>query len=316
MAEQVLFADTRRLFEQLRLLEAPAEAARVHGGVLDVAPGTVEWFESAVRSLVRRVGNMRVDEVAPQDIDEWHQELQGRLAPATANSYLRGLRTLYSRLAAAGYVAANPATAVQYAPEDARRPRAMLPETFAALLAAAEEGPTAVRDVAMLHVLQASGCRLGELLSMRVDRLERWTAGDGRPAMALEVTGKHRRRRPRGARRFVYVDGVSAGALVRWLEVRPRSSVPELFVRLRGEGPLTRDGFYGVWYRLTAGELGGPSNPTNPHSLRHWFAIRKLDEGHDLALVSAWLGHSDPAFTASVYVVRREDELRRAFFGA
>lgn len=314
MAEQVLFADTRRLFGQLRLLEAPAAASRVRGGVVDVAPGTVEWFENAARSLARWLGaDVRVDEVGPQDVSDWHLDLQGRLAPATANSYLRALRTLYGRLAAAGFVATNPAAPVQFAPEGARRVRAMLPETFGALLEAAGVGPSPERDVAALHVLYASGCRLGELLSMRVDRLERWTAADGRPAVALEVMGKHRRRRPGGARRFVYVDGASAEALGRWLEVRPRGAALEVFVKMRGAGALSRDGFYGMWQRLSAGELRGP---TNPHSLRHWFAIRKLDEGHDLALVSAWLGHSDPAFTASVYVVRREDELRRAFFGA
>ena len=53
---------------------------------------------------------------------------------------------------------------------------------------------------------------------------------------------------------------------------------------------------------------------SNPHSFRHSFAIRKINAGYDLPTVSAWLGHTDPSFTAKVYIIQREDELRAKFF--
>ncbi len=39
-----------------------------------------------------------------------------------------------------------------------------------------------------------------------------------------------------------------------------------------------------------------------------------LDEGEDLAAVSAWLGHHSPEFTAAVYARRDERRLREKMF--
>lgn len=289
----------------LLLSEAPAAAASIRG-VIDVAPGTIQWMESAVRSLSLQIGRVEAAAVDGQSIAEWHESLQDYLSPATANSYLRAIRTMYARLVQAGTLAANPATAIPFAPEE-KRPKAMLPDTFAALCQTAKTGPQATRDLALLHTLYGSGCRAGELLGMRLRDTERCEGG-----IAIQVVGKHRRRRPGRGRRFVYLAGPSAAAMEQWLTERPGEPNGSVFLTARGK-PLSHNGFYTVWRRLTAGFEEGVI--TNPHSLRHLFAIRKLDEGHDLALVSAWLGHADPAFTASVYVVRREDQLRRAFFG-
>ena len=64
--------------------------------------------------------------------------------------------------------------------------------------------------------------------------------------------------------------------------------------------------------RIAAGVEGRPSSA---HSFRHGYAIRMLDQGEDIAAVAAWLGHSDPAFTAARYVVRSEAQLRVKYFG-
>lgn len=288
--------------KRLMLVDAPAVAASVRG-VVDVAPGTIKWFTAGARSLAGWVGWVAADEVRPSEVAAWHCDLQQRVRPTTANSYLRAIRTMYGRLVSAGLAAVNPAACIPFAAES-RRPRAMLPATFDALCDAADGGPAPLRDLAVLHTLYGSGCRAGELLTMRAADVERV----GSEGLAVEVLGKYRRRRPGRGRRFVYLAGESAAALSRWLDVRP-DSAPAVFLNSRGRS-LDQNGFYAIWRRLVEG-VGGV---TNAHSLRHWFAIRQLDAGHDLALVSAWLGHSDPAFTASVYVVRREDELRRAFF--
>ncbi|MHB0911894.1 MAG: tyrosine-type recombinase/integrase [Armatimonadota bacterium] len=46
-----------------------------------------------------------------------------------------------------------------------------------------------------------------------------------------------------------------------------------------------------------------------PHSLRHYFATRKLAEGHKIHTVQRWAGHSDPSMILKTYAhVQEEDE--------
>jgi hypothetical protein len=66
----------------------------------------------------------------------------------------------------------------------------------------------------------------------------------------------------------------------------------------------------------TCGQGAGipKGTPTNAHEFRHAFAIRMLDSGYDLVSVSQWLGHHSPEFTAAVYAICSEEQLRKRHF--
>lgn len=64
----------------------------------------------------------------------------------------------------------------------------------------------------------------------------------------------------------------------------------------------------------------GLKKATRLHDLRHGLATSLLEEGVDVAVVSAVLGHSSPGFTMAVYQHVREgmaeqaaDAIERAF---
>lgn len=307
MSEQLLFTDRGLRFEPLRLLDAPAVAARVHGGIVDVAESTLAWLQDGADSLARAVGNARVDEVGPQEIFAWHAELLRQMRPVSANSYLRAVKTLYGRLLNAGLVAANPARPVRFAPEPPPRPKAVSEGHYLAMRGAA----TCARDRAIVDVLWASGCRLGGLLSLTLSTVEMWRVNGELRAAALVVEKF-------GKSRYVYARSPQADSLRAWLDERPIADHDAVFVSVgdRANGkPMTAVAVQHVLRRLRLA-VGIPAGaPANAHAFRHAFAIRMLDAGHDLAAVSAWLGHSDPSFTARTYVTRREDELRRKWFG-
>ena len=167
------------------------------------------------------------------------------------------------------------------------------------------------RDLALIDMLWASGCRLAGLLSMRLPGLELWRGGNEFRAAAL-VTEKF------GRTRYVYARSPQADSLRDWLDERPAVAHDAVFLAVgdRAHGkPLTAIGVQHVLRRLRQDAAIPAGEPTNAHAFRHAYAIRMLDTGHDLAAVSAWLGHADPAFTARTYVTRREDELRRKWFG-
>lgn len=113
--------------------------------------------------------------------------------------------------------------------------------------------------------------------------------------------------------RFVYGGDETVESLMRWLDKRPKVETTAVWVGIRGV-PLEPNGITQALLSLKR-RAGIPDNePAFAHSFRHGFCIRKLEEGHDLALVSAWMGHSSPSFTAERYCIRSEAQLRKAYF--
>ena len=292
------------------LLSEAATAAEVDlYGLVSVSPATARWFRCGVGRLAAHCRAVEVDQVTPAHVAAWIEaERRGRAAAVTINSYLRAVRTVYARLMRRGLVEGNPAAAVPFLREPAPRPKAIALSDYMAMRGAA----TCARDRAIVDVLWASGCRLGGLLSMRVDQIESWQTADGRTCYALWVIEKGDRPR------WVYVgrDRLQGDGLREWLSERPATDDPALFVTLAGRpramSPSTVEGVIRR-LRIAAGVEG---RPAYAHAFRHAFALRMLDQGEDLAAVSTWLGHSAPAFTAARYAIRPEAELRRKFFEA
>ena len=287
-----------------------SDAARVamfdRFGLVDVSTATARWFAAGMGRLGAHCGAVFVQQVTPAHVSEWVEaEREGR-STVTVNTWLRSVRTVYSRLLRRGLVEGNPAAAVSFLREPAPRPRAIAAADYLAMRGAA----TCARDVAILDVLWASGCRLGGLISMRVDRMEAWEEADGRTCYALLVVEKAQ------DTRWVYVgrDRLQADGLRAWLAERPAADERALFVTLTEPArAMARPTVEGVIRRLRIA-AGVEGRPSHAHAFRHAFALRMLDQGSDLAAVSAWLGHHSPAFTAARYAIRPEAELRRKFF--
>lgn len=286
-------------------LSSLAEAVLVdETGVLAVTDDTARWFGTGLRQLANFLGDVEATAVSPRDVSRWVNSLVGKnLSVATINSYLRSVKTAYGRAAKLGLVGSNPAASVRFLPELRPSPKAISRSDYEKMLAEARHG----RDRAMLAVLWDSGCRLGGLLSMRVDRVDE--LGNGRFALYVVEKGN----KPR----WVYVGREAAhGDMLRaWLDERPTTRSPALFLSFTAPPhALTRGGVQHTLHRLRLAAGIPGRRPTNAHSFRHAAAIRWLDEGVDLATVSAWLGHYSPEFTAAVYAIRSESQLRERYF--
>jgi len=271
------------------------------GGLLDVSPATLRWLDHAFLSFHSSIGNLHVGAVTAAMIHKWHQDNLDRCAAVTANSYLRAVKIVFSRLYDQGVIDRDPARWVRYAPQPTARPKAIKRSTYEKLRQAA-----GVRDRAMVDLAWATGCRLSGLLSMSLDTLDLWLDGD-RLCLAVMVHEKA------GRPRFVYAADDQAQSLVAYLQRRPFSPSPLIFVTSKG-APLSKPGAQSCLKRLRNKAQLAEGTIANWHSFRHAFAIRMLDDGVDLATVAAWLGHADPAFTARVYAVRSEDQLRAKYF--
>ena len=307
----MLFTDTDRRFATVCLSEAAAVASKNLGGIQDVEDSTLKWLQYAVRNLLKYCQkDLRVDELQPQQIYDWHTQTIKRASAITANNYLRAINIIFKRLLEKGIVAHNPASYVPYAEEPPNFPKAIRYATYEKMRKFAD-----YRALAMIDLLWASGCRIGGLLSINLSALKIWNY-NGEVRLAAQVQEKGRAdKRKRGKRsRYIYAQGKQAQSVKRWLNHRPTHTTTEqLFTTLDGH-PLQSSSAQSILRKLRQKAGISAETPSNFHAFRHAFALRKLDDGIDIATVSSWLGHKDPAFTARVYCIRSEEELRRKFF--
>ena len=162
------------------------------------------------------------------------------------------------------------------------------------------DGPTRLRDRAVLELLYACGLRVSELCGLDIDDVDR-------ARRVVRVLGK-------GGRERTVPFGLPAErALDTWLrEGRPALATADsgaaLLLGARGGrlNPTTARQIVTAW----AAAAGLPH--TSPHGLRHSAATHMLDGGADLRSVQELLGHASLSST-QIYTHVSVERLRRAY---
>ena len=163
-----------------------------------------------------------------------------------------------------------------------------LDEIFEYLVDKASEGdPLALRDLAIIELLYASGLRVSELVGLNMGDVDL-------DRLTVRVMGK-------GSKERVVPFGIPAASAITDYLTRSRKNLVEgkpatvaFFVGARG-GKLSTRAVYGLVASLLE-PLGG-SGPAGPHALRHTAATHLLDGGADLRIVQEMLGHASMGTT-------------------
>jgi len=169
----------------------------------------------------------------------------------------------------------------------AKLPETLNAETVAQLLASIDSGKKlGLRDLALLELFYASGLRLSEMCSARLEFLDL-------EDHFLRITGKGNKTR------IVPVGEKALAALKRYLaSERPnlvtRKTSSYVFLSIRG-GPLSPDRVRQI-VKERAKQAGIDQN-IYPHLLRHSFATHLLENGADLRVIQELLGHADISTT-------------------
>ncbi|MGZ5366351.1 MAG: tyrosine recombinase XerC [Aeromicrobium sp.] len=176
--------------------------------------------------------------------------------------------------------------------------RELLDLTVAALVG---EGPTGLRDLAILELLYATGIRVGELVGVDIDDIDR-------SRNVVRVFGKGRKERS------VPFGGPAADAVDLWMtrgrpEVMTADSGAALFLGARG-GRIDPRAVRRIVHERVAGVEGAPD--MGPHGLRHTAATHLLEGGADLRSVQEILGHASLS-TTQIYTHVSNEHLRKAF---
>jgi integrase/recombinase XerD len=262
-----------------------------------------------------------IGEVSTQDVADFLAGLRegdGEHPPLAASSAGRAVvavRGLHAFALTEGMAADNPARIVRPPVPPRRLPKAISIPDVERLIAAAETGPAALRDRALLELLYGTGARISEAVGLDVDDLQ--LSADSRSAAVaatVRLNGKG------GKQRLVPVGSFARQALEAYL-IRARPALasaagratasPALFLNARG-GRLTRQGAWGT-LRGAAGRAGLAE--VSPHVLRHSFATHLLDGGADVRVVQELLGHASVT-TTQVYTLVTVDKLREVYASA
>jgi integrase/recombinase XerD len=222
-------------------------------------------------------------------------------AGATVSRNIASIRSFFQFLQKKGVVADNPAADLELPKVEKKVPEILSLEKVELLLEQPSgEEDKEVRDKAMLELLYATGIRVTELISLRVEDVNL-------PLEYIRCGGENKSR-------IIPIGAQAKFSLRRYLEkVREnmilRADEETLFVNCNGK-PMTRQGF---WKIIKAyAKKAGIEEDITPHMLRHSFAAHLIENGADLRSVQEMLGHSDIS-TTQIYTKLTNQKLKNVY---
>ena len=141
------------------------------------------------------------------------------------------------------------------------------------------------RDKTMLEVLYATGIRVTELISLRVED--------------VNLNGGYIKVKKKNTERHIPLGNLSLKCLKEYMnKVRPLLIRTEeektLFINTNGQ-KMTRQGYWKILKQYK--DQAKIDKDITPHTIRHSFAVHMLEDGAELKTVQELLGHTDVAST-------------------
>jgi integrase/recombinase XerC len=276
----------------------------------DLSAHTVRAYVADVTSLLVHAGRLGLTEPGRLDLRalrSWlaNQQVTGRSRTTLARR-ATAARVFTAWLARTGRAESDHGASLGSPKARRSLPPVLRADEAARLVTrAAEEAddgsPVGLRDAAMLELLYATGIRVGELVALDVDDVDR-------ERNLVRVFGKGRKERS------VPFGHPAARAVDRWLRVGRPSMVAQdagaaLFVGARGRR-IDQRAVRTLVHRRVSEVPGAPD--IGPHGLRHTAATHLLEGGADLRAVQEMLGHASLA-TTQLYTHVTTERLRRAY---
>ena len=256
--------------------------------------------------------------IRPEHVSRFRDALtEAGQTNSTVRRKLTALRSLFSYLQTYGYTGANPAhgkfVSAPAVPRDGKTvglsevdcrklldaPRLVRPDGLPC--------PVGYRDRALFAVLAYSGCRVGELVRLRVRDYK--TSGEHR---ILNITGKG------GKERIVPLHLEAVERLSAWRDILPDDPTGPLFPGMRTSRGKGKDGFRRTPMTTRTAEklveryvkvLGLDPNVT-VHSLRVTALTTARERGSDIIDLQDFAGHADPRTTLTY--IRSRDRLSKS----
>ena len=243
-------------------------------------------------------------------LDAKRDDLQDYLAfkfaaktkPTSAARLLSTLRRFYRYQVREGHLMADPTALLESPKLGSRLPKTVTEEQVDNLLDAPNVATDlGVRDRLMLEILYASGLRVSELVTLRMEQINTLHG-------IVKVMGKGNKERlvPIGEEALHWLKEYLNGPRMDLLKGKD-TTTPFLFVTRRGGGITRQSAWHIIKKYVREAQIHAE---ISPHTLRHAFATHLLNHGADLRAVQMLLGHSDLS-TTQIYTHVANERLKQ-----
>lgn len=253
-------------------------------------------------------GGLQFDQIGYQDVRLFVAFLTERqLSRTTIARKLSSLRSFFKYALQRNWTAVNPLELIQYKSKKQRLPEFFYENEINSILDAAEqdEHPSALRNIALLELLYATGMRVSECCELTFQQID-FTL------QIIRVIGKGNKERivPVGDQAIRAIRQYQMELREELLNKIPKSPYSDyLFLSDKGK-PLTAAQVRTILNRLV--EKHGLNLSIHPHKLRHTFATHLLNNGADMRSVQELLGHVDLSST-QIYTHVTKDKLKETY---
>jgi integrase/recombinase XerD len=260
-------------------------------------------YGTDLTSFFNYLGTRKVDRVSDVSrslvLDYLMQERDRGISVNSVSRRLVAIKMFLRYLEQEGLVQSNVAEVMDSPKLWQTLPRVLSPEEVARMLSLPDEGDRCgERDRAILEMFYATGLRVSELASLRLEDVH-FDSG------YIRCTGKGNKTRvvPFGDRARCALEGYLKHSRQKFVN---EQSDRTLFLTIRGTG-FSRKGLWKMIKGYAAKAV--PNKTVSPHTLRHSFASHLLANGAPLRVIQEMLGHADIA-TTQVYTHIDQGRLR------
>lgn len=243
-----------------------------------------------------------VSQIKEDDLQAYIEKLNNeQFKPTTISRNIASIKAFISYYVEQGIIADNVALSLKSPKIEKKVPEIMtMNEVVTLLEQPSKNNPKELRDKAMLELLYATGIRVSELISLRLEDLNLQMS-------YIICKDKNKERMiPFGVKAKLALEAYLMFARTQLLEGTDERI---LFVNCSGL-PMSRQGFWKIikYYAKKAGIMAD----ITPHTLRHSFAAHLVENGADLRSVQEMLGHSDIS-TTQIYANMNHSHLREVY---
>lgn len=261
-------------------------------------------YQRDLMKMMRFLRTQKVEkskDVTETNLNSYILDLEKKgMAAATVSRNIASMKAFYLYMLKNGEVTTDPAEHLKAPKVEKKIPDILSVEEIERLLAQpGDRTAKGLRDKAMLELLYATGIRVTELISLRLDDVN-WK-------LDYIIC------RDRNKERIIPFGSKARKALDHYMKSARAELVGEkecdmLFPNCSGES-MSRQGFWKLLKQYVM--QAGIQMEITPHTLRHSFAAHLVDNGADLHMVQEMLGHSDIS-TTMMYAVRTRELYAKA----
>ncbi len=247
------------------------------------AKHTITAYQKDLVDLLAYLKPKSPQDASAEDLNSYLATLKN-LSNASLARKISTLRQFYNFLLEENFISSNPTKTITSVKKESSLPKFLSPAQIAHLLAAAKEGqePSDIRLYAILELLYATGMRVEELVSLKLEVMQ-----FDQTQQVINIRGKGNKER------IVIINKSAKEAIAAYLLIRSSftNEHNEMWLFASQKSHLSRQRL-GQMLKSLALKANVDPKKISPHVIRHSFASHLLANGADLRSIQRLLGHS------------------------